>query len=116
MYDRVHRSIPGSDELGSAHGVAVVLTIVTGIIHFYKGLGYSGWPLLLAGLGFFGGVALFVAGFHRRLLYAVGTVYTVAQVVLWINMGLPYIRLGVLDKLIQLSLIGMLLYLFVRDG
>ncbi|WP_458207917.1 DUF7475 family protein [Haladaptatus sp. NG-SE-30] len=92
---------------------ALILAAITGAIHVYKGLGYGGAPLLLAGVGFFGGIALYVVGVKRRWLYVLGIPYTLAQMILWVEMGLPYLRLGLFDKAIQLLFISVLGYLYV---
>lgn len=92
---------------------ALILAAITGAIHVYKGLGYGGVPLILAGAGFFGGIALFVFGVKRHWLYVLGIPYTLAQMILWVEMGLPYLRLGLIDKSVQLVLIIVLGYLYV---
>lgn len=101
--------------IGTVQGIALVLAVITGSIHIYKGLGYGGIPLLLAGAGFFGGVALFALDVRRRWLYALGVPYTIAQIILWFEMGLPYLRLGLFDKAVQTLLVVILTFLLVTE-
>ncbi|PSP77503.1 hypothetical protein BRC81_09825 [Halobacteriales archaeon QS_1_68_20] len=69
-------------------------------------------PLLLAGLGFFGAVALFLLNVNRALLYPVGILYTAAQVVGYLLLPLGPLWVAVLDKTVQVALIVLLAYLF----
>ncbi len=109
------QTLSGFGDVGVGQGFALVLAAITGAIHVYEGLGYGGLPLLLAGAGFFGGIALFAFGVKRRWLYALGIPYTLAQVVLWLEMGLPYLRLGLFDKAVQLVLVVVLAYCLVAE-
>ncbi|NPV77829.1 MAG: hypothetical protein HPY59_15830 [Anaerolineae bacterium] len=95
----------------------VFLTMATALIHFYlnvimgkldilftlNGLGYLA---LLAGLY----LPLPVARDHRRLVRVVMIGYTVLTIVLWVFMGKPYTMLGYITKLIELSLVILLLF------
>lgn len=101
--------------LSGTHWAAVVLAAITGAIHVYLGIEEGAVVLLLAGLGFFGGLVLFSVGFHRRILYIVGIPYTLAQIALWLLAGMPDFLLGVLDKAVQILLVVALLYLYRRD-
>lgn len=92
---------------------AVVLAVLTGVVHVYVGIAEGRLPLVLAGLGFFGAVVLFLANYRRRTLYLVGVVYVLAQVVAWavVRVG-SYTPVGYADKAIQVALIAVLAYLF----
>lgn len=100
------------DKLGSGHSLAIILAAITGVIHLYLGIEHGDPALLLAGAGFFGAVVLFLLGIARRLLYAVGIVYTAAQLVLWWAMGAPHLEIAFFDKVVQVSLIVLLAYLY----
>jgi hypothetical protein len=62
--------------LTGAHWAAIGLAVITGAIHLYLYWFEGSLPFLLAGLGFFGAIALVLVGFHRRLVYLVGIPYT----------------------------------------
>lgn len=74
--------------------LATVLAAVTGIIHLYEGVEHlGGEPIaiwfVLAGVGFFGGIVLFWAGFNRELLYPVGIIFTAIQLVAYFAINWP---------------------------
>jgi len=71
--------------------------------------------VLLAGVGFFGAIALFLLGYRRRLLYAVGVVYTGVQIPLWyvVKAG-NYTTVGYVDKAVQVLLVVLLIALLWR--
>ena len=102
------------------HYLAAGLAVVTGAVHLLLGLsnlgGSLGPPFVLAGLGFFGGVALFVWGVRRRLLYALGIPFTAVQFVLYFVFNWPNVTspLGLADKAVQLALMAVLFVLYRR--
>lgn len=102
-------------ELGGLQWAAVVLAVTTGVLHLYAGAIDGRLPLVVAGLGFLGGVGLFLAGYRNRRLYLVALAYTGIQVVAWavVNAG-TYSTLGYADKAIQLLLIVVLAVLARR--
>jgi hypothetical protein len=91
----------------------VLLALVTGGIHVYAGLVEGRIPVLLAGVGFFGAVILFLVDYRRTLLYVLGIIYTAVQLPLWyvVKAG-EYTTLGYVDKSIQVVLIVFLVYLY----
>ena len=93
--------------------LAVVLVLVTGLIHIYAGLVEGRIPVTLAGVGFLGAVVLYLVDYRRNLLYLVGVIYTVVQIPIWyvVKAG-EYTPLGYLDKGVQALLIGLLVYLY----
>ena len=101
--------------LGPAHWLAVALVLATGLIHVYAGVIEGRAPVTLAGVGFLGAVVLFLLDYRRRLLYAVGVLYTVIQIPLWyvVKAG-EYTAIGYVDKSIQVLLVLLLVYLFWR--
>lgn len=115
MAQVIDRSVPFIDTLNIAHMFAIVLAAITGIIHLYIGFGFGGPELILAGVGFLGGTGLFLASVKRRWLYGLAIPYTIIQLFLWIEMGQPFIRFGIVDKFVQILLILLCGYLFVTE-
>ena len=110
------QALDASLETGSftrTHRLVVLLALLTGGIHVYAGLVEGRIPVLLAGVGFFGAVVLFLVDYRRSLLYVLGIVYTAVQLPLWyvVKAG-EYTTLGYADKLIQVVLILLLVYLY----
>ena len=103
------------EPLTRLHAVAIALAATTGIVHLYLYWAQGFLPFLLAGLGFFGAVALLVTGVNRRLLYAVGIPFTASQIAVWVVQGMPEFALGVFDKAVQIAIVGVLAYLFVTE-
>lgn len=102
--------------LDGLHWAAVVLAVVTGLIHVYLGVVEGRLPLVIAGVGFFGGVGVFLAGYRGRWFYLAAIAYTAIQVVAWavVNAG-AYTVLGFVDKAVQLLLITVVADLVRRD-
>lgn len=110
------QALDGSIETGSltrTHWLAVLLALVTGGIHVYAGLVEGRIPVLVAGVGFFGAVGLFLVDYRRSLLYVLGIVYTAVQIPLWyvVKAG-EYTTLGYVDKSLQVVLIALLVYFY----
>ncbi|MFB6157864.1 MAG: hypothetical protein ABEJ34_08490 [Haloferacaceae archaeon] len=78
-----------TESLTTLHWIGIVLALVSGVIHLAIGVGSITNPLgvsfVLAGLGFFGAVALLLVDYRRRLLYAVGVPFVGVQIVLWLR-------------------------------
>lgn len=117
------------DSLTAIHWVAILLAAITGVIHLYISIdalpGGLGIAFVLAGLGFFGAIALFIytSGRYRRWLYAVGIPYTLVQIVLYYVYNEPasladMATVDVLDKIVQVVLVLVLAYLLYveREG
>jgi hypothetical protein len=109
------------------HWVAVALAAITGVIHLAIGVssiasfGFAplAVALALAGLGFFGGVLLFLQDVRRRQLYIAGVLFTGLQIVLWVQFnqlgGDPAISpVEIIDKLVQVLLLAVLGLLYRR--
>lgn len=111
-----------TESLETIHWAAIVLAAITGIIHLVLGVRFISTPLgisfILAGLGFFGGIVLFLLNVRRRLLYLVGALFTGVQVVLYVAFNWPDILSpgGVIDKIVQLVLIALLVILYRRES
>lgn len=102
--------------LRSAHWAALALALLTGVIHLYVGWERGRPSLALAGLGFFSGIAVFLRGYRRPLLYVLGVGYVVVQIVLWavFNAG-EYTAIGYADKTVQAFLVALLASLYLSD-
>lgn len=105
--------------LTAVHWVAIALAAISGAIHLVLAIIWPGAVLrlsfALAGLGFFGGIALVAVGYRRSMLYLLGIPYVAVQIVLWYVIVEPtpatIDTLDAIDKLAQVLLIGVLGYL-----
>jgi hypothetical protein len=80
-----------------------------------------GISFILAGLGFLGAIALVLADYRRRTVYAVGVPFTLIQIVLWYVVNFTGSNakafpggigtLGAIDKVAQVVLIAVLILL-----
>lgn len=103
--------------------IAVGLAIITGVIHLALGVmffpGIQPVAFLLAGLGFFGAVVLFLLDYRRRLLYLVGIPFVALQIVLYLlinQQANPAISpVEGIDKAAQILLIILLVVLYRRE-
>jgi len=102
-----------TESIAGIEWFAVALVFVTGLIHVYVGAVEGAVPLVLAGLGFFGAIILYLANYRRRLLYLVGIVFTGVQIPLWyvVKAG-EFTTIGYVDKAVQVVLVGLLAYLY----
>ncbi|WP_233203952.1 DUF7475 family protein [Halegenticoccus soli] len=112
----------GTRSLTRLHYVGVVLAAVSGLIHLFLGVANLPSPLaigfVLAGLGFFGGVALLVAGYDRRLLYVAGIPFVGVQIFGYFALNWPDVvsAVGLFDKAVQLALLAVLVALYRREA
>lgn len=102
-----------TDSLTSTHWLAVLLVLVTGVIHIYSGIVEGRIPVSLAGIGFLAAIVLFLFDYRRSLLYLVGILFTAVQLPLWyvVKAG-EFTTLGYIDKTVQVVLILLLAYLY----
>jgi hypothetical protein len=113
-----------TESLTPLHWFAVVLALITGVVHLVLGImffpGAQPVAFLLAGLGFFGAIVLFLLDYRRRVLYLVGVPFVALQIVLylWINQRVdPAISpLEGIDKAVQVVLIVVLIVLYRREA
>lgn len=105
-----------ADSISGLGWLAVILVLVTGVLHLYSGVIEARIPVLLAGVGFLGAIALYLADYHRRLLYLVGIGYTAIQIPIWfvVKAG-EYTTIGYVDKAVQVVLILVLAFLYWRS-
>lgn len=115
-----------TESLTTLHWFGIVLALVSGVIHLAIGIGSITNPLgvsfVLAGLGFFGAVALLLVDYRRRLLYAVGVPFVGVQIVLWLALNQQWsLALDTIDpseavdKVAQVVLVVILLVLYRRE-
>lgn len=99
--------------LTSTHWLAILLVLVTGVIHIYSGIVEGRIPVSLAGVGFIAAIVVFLLDYRRSLLYLVGILYTAVQLPLWyvVKAG-EFTTLGYIDKTVQVVLILLLAYLY----
>jgi hypothetical protein len=100
--------------LTQAQWLAVVLVVVTGVIHVYAGIVEGRVPVGLAGVGYAGALVLFFLDYRRRLLYLIGIPYTAVQFPLWIVAKSEYGMIDYVDKAVQVVLILVLVYLYLN--
>lgn len=106
-------------DLGSmtrAHWATAGLAGTTGLVHIYLYLTQGFLPFLFAGVVFLAAILgmLVIPYGHvaRRAIYALGVPFTMGQIAAWIFTGMADFQLGVADKIVQIALIVMLVYLF----
>lgn len=111
--DQPLRNVVETDSLTATHWLAILLVLVTGVIHLYAGVVEGRIPVSLAGIGFLAAVVVFLLDYRRSVLYLVGIAYTAVQFPLWyvVKAG-EYTTIGYVDKTLQASLIVVLAYLF----
>jgi len=100
---------------------------VSGIIHLYLtaliGLTPLGISFIFAGIGFFAGIILYHLNYRRKIICLLGLPFVAGQIFVWyivnriplsmLLTGRP--MLDVVDKLSQIILILVLLYLLNED-
>lgn len=114
--------------LDGVHWLGILAALVTAAIHLLLGVrplltgSASGLAVsfVLAGLGFLGAVVLVLVGYRRRMVYAVGIPYTLAQLGLWYYFNFAagpksfpadVGTLGAVDKVTQVVLVAILVVL-----
>jgi hypothetical protein len=93
-------------------GVTIGLLAFTAVAHLYAGVIEGAPPVLLAGVGFAGGIALYVRGVRRRTLTIAAIPYTAVQIPLWyVAKAGEYTLVGYADKVAQVALLVALVVL-----
>ena len=124
------RSDAGIDveSLTPLHWIGILAATVTGIVHAVLAVqvgGALGASFIAATLGFGAGVTAIIAGYRRRLTYALGIPFTAGQIVLWYVINFangPYSfpgdvgTFGAADKVAQVVLIAVLAVLLYRES
>ena len=96
-----------------AHVLVVTLALVTTGIHVYVGVLTGETHFFLMGVGLFAGVVLFFTTLWQPVFYLLGAIYVTMLLILWIFDGTPLFTLGIVDALVQLTLIVTFFYLLV---
>jgi hypothetical protein len=105
------------DSRTTVHWVAVLLAAVTGAIHLLLGVrvmsfnATMGVLFVLAGLGFFGGIVVFLTRYWRRELYLVAAAFAGVQILAWLALG-RFNALGYADKAVQVVFVLLVVYLY----
>lgn len=103
-----------AESLSTLENAIVVLVAITALTHLYAGVVEGAPPLLLAGLGYGGGGALYLWGVRRRALAVAAIPYTAVQIPLWVVVKAGnYTLVGYVDKAVQVILIVALLALLL---
>ena len=105
--------------VNTLHWIGIGLAAVTGVIHLYLGVSFItsplGWSFLVAGIGFFAGVAAVLTNTRQRLAILLGIPFTAGQIIIWYVMNAPDLSpLGIADKVVQVLLIVVLVGLYRR--
>lgn len=99
-----------------AHWATAGLAAFTGVVHLYLYLSQGFFPFLFAGVVFFAAILgmLVIPYGHvaRRAIYALGVPFTLGQIGAWAAAGMPDFAIAIPDKIVQVALIVMLIYLF----
>lgn len=105
----------GFDTHTGAHWAAIGLAAIGGVIQL--SLAWMDGPILffLPAAMLFAGVISAVADVDRYLLYALGVPFLVAQLFAALMQGLPTRELGVLSVAVEITLLGLLVYLFLGE-
>ena len=114
MENKQNQSTGRIGSLTQIQWLAVVLVVITGVLHVYAGIVEGRAPVALAGVGYAGALVLFFLDYRRRLLYLIGIPYTAVQFPLWIVAKSEYGMIDYVDKAVQVVLILVLLYLYLN--
>jgi hypothetical protein len=116
VVDKQNKSASRIGSLTQLQWLAVVLVVVTGVLHVYAGLVEGRIPVTIAGVGYAGALVLFFFDYRRRLLYLLGIPYTAVQFPLWIVAKSEYGMIDYVDKAVQLVLILVFIYLYLNTS
>jgi len=93
---------------GSPSGIVPYIAIVGALVSTYVHLSMApmimqfdstqGVLFVLAGLGFLGGIAIYLTRYWRREFYLVAVVFALAQIVAWAVMGARINEMALLSK------------------
>jgi len=111
-----------TSSLTRLHWIGIVLALVTGVVHLYFGVTaldtLQSASFVLAGIAFFVAVLFLLLDVRRRLLYLVGIPFVAVQVVLYFYLNWPNVLSpgGIGDKIVQVTLIAILVVLYRRES
>jgi hypothetical protein len=109
--------------LTSLHWIGVVLAAVSGVVHLVLGVRFFPSPFgisfLIATAGFAVGIAAVLLNYRRRQFYAVGSVFTLGQIVIFawtVVQGINTLGpIAIVDKAAQIGLVAVLVVLLRRE-
>lgn len=112
------------DSITPLQWIAVGCAVISGVIHLVIGIqsfpGSMPIAFILAGLGFFGAVLLFLLDYRRRMLYLLGVPFVLIQIVLYVLINQradPAISpVEGIDKVVQVLLVIVLVILYRRGA
>lgn len=113
---RTRRQQSGIGGLSRLETVVVALLAFTAATHIYAGAVEGAPPVLLAGVGFLGGIALYLRGLRRHLLTLLAVPFTAVQIPLWyVAKAGNFTLVGYVDKAAQVVLVAALVALALRQ-
>lgn len=104
------------DSMRPVHWLLASLAAITGTVHIYLYLNEGFLPFLFAGVVFYGAIIAISLNLFRRVVYALAVPFTAGQIGIWVLQGMPNFTLGVFDKILQVTLIVLLVYLFLNEN
>ena len=106
----------GMNSLSTLEQVVLILLGITAATHLYAGVIEGAPPVLLAGVGFIGGMLLYARGVRRHGLAIAAIPYTAVQIPLWyIAKAGNFTLVGYVDKIVQIVLVVALVVLVFRQ-
>ena len=105
----------GDDQLTRMTLTTITLAVVAGGFQLYHGFILNHLTATFAGIGFFGGIALFMMDLTRPRIASYGLAFIVVQLGIWVYQGARHGIFGVADSGIQLLLASVLLYSLWRQ-
>ena len=99
--------------------IAIVLSLITGVIHLYLGISFItsplGWSFLFAGIVFLAAPLAVFTDTRRRVVLLLGIPFTAGQIIIWYLITDSYGTLDLVDKVAQAMLIIVLALLLYRE-
>lgn len=114
--EQTSAEVSSGGSLSTLEQAVLVLLGITAVTHLYAGVVEGAPPVLLAGVGFVGGMILYQRGVRRRALTLAAIPYTAVQIPLWyvVKAG-NFTFVGYLDKAVQVVLVVLLAVLVFRQ-
>ena len=101
--------------------IAILATLVTGVIHLYLApqvIGFdqtTGILFYLNGLGFIGGVLLYMSRYWRREFYLIAILYALATIVAFFIMDGPINPMSIIAKIAEAIVALTAAYLYTAE-
>jgi glycosyltransferase involved in cell wall biosynthesis len=100
----------GDEQLTRATLAVIALAVVAGGFQLYHGLVLSHLTATFAGIGFLGGIALFMMDLTRPRIAVYGIGFITIQLAIWVYQGTRHGIFGIADSGVQVLLAGVLLF------